>query len=144
MTRSAGPGPGGWRWAGGGSPGAAVSRSARGRASFPTPIAIGEGLMQRQWQARRRMRPAADGARRWDRTYLLILGWGAAIDPPAAPGPGTSFRREQEVEHDGGGLRARVDPAPSAGADHRAAARAAARPSARAGRGAGEREHLPR
>ena len=54
--------------------------------------------MQRQWQVRRRMRPAADGARRWDRAYLLILGWGAAIDPPAAPGPGTSSRREQEVE----------------------------------------------
>src|SRR3954454_22400134 len=104
-------------------------------------MGIGVGLMRRQWQVRRRMRPAADGVRRWDRAYLLILGWGTATAPP--PAPSTSARREQEVEHDGG-LCARVDPAPGAGADRRAAARAAARPPARAGRGAGEREHLPR
>ena len=49
--------------------------------------------MRRQWQVRRRMQPAADGARRWDRAYLLILGWGTAIDRPAAPGPSPSSRR---------------------------------------------------
>src|SRR3954464_14310564 len=105
-------------------------------------MVIGEGLMRRQWQIRRRMLPAADGARRWDRAYLLILGRGTAIDRPTAPGPSTSSRGSQEVSHDGGGLCARVDPAP--GADHRAAARAAARPPARTGRGAGERGGLPR
>src|SRR4051794_19557665 len=78
MTNSACPGPGGCRCADAG-------RSAPGRASFPTPMAIGEGLMRRQWQVRRRMRPAADGARRWDRAYLLILGWGTAIAAPPAP-----------------------------------------------------------
>src|SRR3954471_23545356 len=67
-------------------------------------MVIGEGLMRRQWQIRRRMLPAADGARRWDRAYLLILGWGTAIDRPTAPGPSTSSRGSQEVSHDGGGL----------------------------------------
>src|SRR3954449_2883967 len=104
-------------------------------------MAIGEGLMRPPRQGRHRQRAAADGVRRWDRAYLLILGWGAAIDPP--PAPSTSARREQEVEHDGG-LRARVEPAPGAGPDDRAAARAAARPSTRSRRGAGEREGLPR
>src|SRR3954453_17220536 len=104
-------------------------------------MALGVGLRRRRWQVRGRMRPAADGARRWDRAYLLILGWGTAIAPP--PAPSTSARREQEGEHDGG-LCARVDPAPGAGPDHRAAARAATRPSTRSGRGAGERDGLPR
>src|SRR3954451_4628424 len=84
-------------------------------------------------------------------------GRGATVGPgvPADPGLGRGDRPadgagtehllpgSQEVSHDGGGLCARVDPAPGAGADHRAAARAAARPPARTGRGAGERGRLP-
>src|SRR5690242_20679005 len=103
-------------------------------------MAIGAGLMGRQWQVPRRTRAGAGGVRRWDRAYLLILGWGTAIAPPA---PSTSARREQEVGHDGG-LCACVDPAPGAGPDDRTATRPATRPSARSRRGAGEREGLPR
>jgi hypothetical protein len=49
--------------------------------------------MERQWRVRRQTRPAADGARRWDRAYLLILGWGTTIDRPAGPDPGASSPR---------------------------------------------------
>ena len=50
--------------------------------------------MQRPWQVRRRMQPAADGARRWDRAYLLVLSWSRPDDRPAlrsrAPPPTTA------------------------------------------------------
>jgi hypothetical protein len=59
-----------------------VVRTGRTWAPFPTPTGIGEGIMERQWRVRRRMRPVADGVRRWDRAYLLILGWGATSDRP--------------------------------------------------------------
>ena len=44
--------------------------------------------MKRQWRVRRQMRPAADGARRWDRAYLLVLGWGTSDRPAGVPGTG--------------------------------------------------------
>lgn len=51
--------------------------------------------MSRPWQVRRQMQPAADGARRWDRAYLLVLGWSRTDDRTARPEPGTS-RQAQE------------------------------------------------
>ncbi len=93
--------------------------------------------MQHPWQVRRRMQPVADGARRWDRAYLLVLSWSRADDRPALPEPGTSSQQAQEVSHDGsGGLRSGVDAAAGAGSEHRAAARTAACPSSQPGCGA--------
>jgi hypothetical protein len=37
------------------------------------------GAHAAQWQVRRRMQLAADGAWRWDRVYLLVLSWGTTI-----------------------------------------------------------------
>ena len=31
--------------------------------------------MKRHWQVHRQVQPVMDGARRWDRAYMLILGW---------------------------------------------------------------------
>ena len=56
----------------------------RGAARFPIRIVIWEVPMKRHWQGRRQMQPAADGARRWDRAYMLILG-GSASDRQTAP-----------------------------------------------------------
>ena len=40
--------------------------------------------MKRHWQVRRQMQAATDGARRWDRAYMLILGWSPS-DSRTAP-----------------------------------------------------------
>ena len=42
--------------------------------------------MRRHWQVRRQMLPATDGARRWDRAYMLILGWKASGNQSALRG----------------------------------------------------------
>ena len=60
--------------------------------------------MQRARQVCRRMQPTLDGARRWDRAYLLILSWRRAGDQPAAPAPGASSPQPQEASHDGSGV----------------------------------------
>ena len=60
--------------------------------------------MQRQWQVRRRGQPSVDGARRWDRAYLLILSWSRVDGQPAASLPGASSSQPQEASHDGGGV----------------------------------------
>src|SRR3712207_4052643 len=98
--------------------------------------------MEHPWQVRSRPQPAADGARRWDRAYLLVLGWSRTEDRPALPEPGTSSRHPQEVGHEDGGLCPGLDAATGAGPNHRPAARTAARPPWQPGRGAGERGRL--
>ena len=114
-------------------------------APFPTPMAIGEVPMKRQWQVRRRMRPAADGARRWDRAYLLILSWSRADDQPAASVPGTSSQRAQEVSHEAVAVYVRVSTQRQAQAQTIEQQLERLRAHLRGqGDGADERGHLPR
>jgi hypothetical protein len=75
--------------------------------------------MRCQWIVRRTMQPDPDGQRRWDRAYQEVLAWTKemAVAPAGAwRGPGV-----REDGHEGGALRPRVDAAPGAGPDGRAA-----------------------
>ncbi len=40
--------------------------------------------MKRKWQVRRELVERADGQRRWDRAYQLILGWGMSAQTTEA------------------------------------------------------------
>lgn len=74
--------------------------------------------MKRHWQVRRQMLPASDGARRWDRAYMLILSWSMPADRSAPAEESATSRQFQEVSHEDGCLCARLDPASGAGPDH--------------------------
>ena len=69
--------------------------------------------MRCRWTVRRTMRPDPDGRSRWDRAYQEVLAWteGPARDPAL-----------REAGREGGAPRSRVDAAPGAGPDGRAAA----------------------
>src|SRR5919107_2468096 len=98
--------------------------------------------MRCQWTVRRTTRPAPEGHRRWDRAYQGVLAWteGPADEPVGTSrGPGA-----RETGHEGGALRSRVDAAPGAGPDGRAAAGAPDGPRAAARLGRAPRPRLPR
>jgi hypothetical protein len=78
--------------------------------------------MKRQWRTRRQTLPQSDGQRRWDRAYQLLLEWTtpreiamATADPSAVP-PVAALHSNQEVEHAGGAVCTRLDPATGAAA----------------------------
>jgi hypothetical protein len=71
--------------------------------------------MHRHWQVRRQMLATADGARRWDRAYSLILGWGLPEVQASSMGTGATSRAAQELPHEDGSLRACLDGASSPG-----------------------------
>src|SRR3712207_2054077 len=98
--------------------------------------------MRCRWTVRRTTRPDPDGQRRWDRAYQAALAWteGLAAGPArASRGPGA-----REDGHEGGPLRPRVDAAPGAGSDGRAADRAPDGPRAPARLGRPPRPDLSR
>jgi hypothetical protein len=80
--------------------------------------------MHHQWRLRRETVSVADGNRRWDRAYQLLLE-GA---DPAAPQPMSrtlaptirwgTHQRWEEVPHADRRLRSRLDPQPSSEPDH--------------------------
>ena len=74
--------------------------------------------MKRRWQVRRQMRPVSDGARRWDRAYMLILNWSPTAKGSEPAEESATSRQALEVSHEDGCLRARLDPATGPGADH--------------------------
>jgi hypothetical protein len=74
--------------------------------------------MKRRWQVCRQMRPVSDGARRWDRAYMLILSWGLTATGSEPAGESAASRQALEVSHGDGCLRARLDPATGLGPDH--------------------------
>lgn len=78
--------------------------------------------MKRQWRTRRQALPQSDGQRRWDRAYQLLLEWTtpsetatATADPSPVPTV-AALLSTQEVEHAGGPVCARLDPATGAAA----------------------------
>ena len=83
--------------------------------------------MHHQWRLRRETVSVADGNRRWDRAYQLLLEWG---DPAAlhAPPPNIqthvptirsgTHQRWEEVPHADRRLRTRLNSQPSAEPDH--------------------------
>ena len=83
--------------------------------------------MHHQWRLRRETVSVADGNRRWDRAYHLLLEWS---DPsaPRAPQPVTptyvptirsgTHQRWEEVPHADRRLRTGLNPPPSPEPDH--------------------------
>jgi hypothetical protein len=65
--------------------------------------------MRRTWQVRRSWTEDLDGQRRWDRAYQLLLRWTVAARQPPT---------EEEGNDASGILRAGVDGATAARADH--------------------------
>ena len=51
--------------------------------------------MKRHWQVRRQVQPVMDGARRWDRAYMLILGWSPFGSQMALTGAGAPPRQRR-------------------------------------------------
>jgi hypothetical protein len=80
--------------------------------------------MHHQWRLRRETVNVADGNRRWDRAYQLLLEWGdpAAVQPIAQTLTPTirsnSQQRWEEVSDADRRLRSRLNPQPSAEPDH--------------------------
>jgi len=80
--------------------------------------------MKRQWRTRRQTLPQPDGQRRWDRAYQLLLEWTTPCETASAtsdPSPVSTVApllSTQEVEHAGGPVCARLDPATGAAAKH--------------------------
>ncbi len=73
--------------------------------------------MRRNWTVQRAGQAHPDGPRRWDRAYQRLLT--AAPPQPTTPEPGVPRHPSQpEVAHEGGTVRAGVDRAASAGANH--------------------------
>jgi hypothetical protein len=83
-----------------------------------------------RWVVRRTTRPDPDGQRRWDRAYLEVLAW--TEEPAGAPADGSRGLGVREGGHESGALCPRVDTAPGAGPNGRAAAGAPQRPRAAA------------
>src|SRR5215203_5413416 len=98
--------------------------------------------MRCQWTVRRTMRPTPEGQRRWDRAYQELLAW--TEGPADGPAGASRSPGAREAGHEGGALRARVDAAPSAGPDGRAAAGTPDGPRAAARLGRAPRPHLSR
>ena len=86
--------------------------------------------MHHQWRLRRETVSVADGNRRWDRAYQLLLEW-VSPDPAAPhslPKPVTpthvptirsgTHQRWEEASHADRRLRTRLNPQPSAEPDH--------------------------
>ena len=80
--------------------------------------------MHHQWRLRRATMSVADGARRWDRAYQLVLEWAdLAISQPLPQTlvptirSGTHLRWEEEAPHADRHLRSRLNPQPSAEPD---------------------------
>ena len=67
--------------------------------------------MKHAWKTRRTLLPQADGQRRWDQAYQLLLQWTQASVPPP---PQTT----EEVAHVSSDLCAGLDPKASADPDH--------------------------
>ena len=65
--------------------------------------------MKRQWEVRRQVQPVMDAARRWDRAYMLILGWSALGSRPTLTEASAPSPPAQEVIHEDGGVCARLD-----------------------------------
>ena len=61
--------------------------------------------MKRTWTVHRTVVPCAEGQRRWDEAYQLLLQWTAALPP------------QEEPDASGGRLRTGVDRAPATGAN---------------------------
>lgn len=82
--------------------------------------------MHHQWRLRRETVSVADGNRRWDRAYQLLLEWGDPVAPVPNPITQTAVpmlrsgthQRWEEVPHADRRLRARLNPQPSAEPDH--------------------------
>jgi hypothetical protein len=83
--------------------------------------------MHHQWRLRRATVSVADGDRRWDRAYQLVLEWAdrAAAQPlpqTLAPTNRTirsgTHQRWEEAPHADRHLRSRLNPQPSAESDH--------------------------
>ena len=65
--------------------------------------------MKRHWEVRRQTQPVMDGARRWDRAFMLILGWSVPNRRPALTEAGAPSPPAQEVSHENSGVCARLD-----------------------------------
>lgn len=74
--------------------------------------------MKRHWQVRRQMQAATDGARRWDRAYMLILEMTLPAVPPASPEAVDTSPPAQKGNHEDGDLRAGFDLTASPSPDH--------------------------
>jgi hypothetical protein len=75
-----------------------------------------EGAMKRDWRIRRELLAMPDGQRRWDRAYQDLLTWESPA--VAVPTTGAGERGGKERDDACRDLRAGVDAAASAGADH--------------------------
>jgi hypothetical protein len=73
--------------------------------------------MRHHWGVRRTLQPEADGQRRWDRAYQVLLNGASQEAKPLDP---VIARRppQREVHHESGNLCSRVDPTASAGTNH--------------------------
>jgi hypothetical protein len=77
--------------------------------------------VKRKWKSRRELVERADGQRRWDRAYQLILLWGLteAFEVQQAQAvPVQPDSLAQEVRHEGSCICTSVDIAPSATTDN--------------------------
>lgn len=80
--------------------------------------------MHHQWRLRRATVSVADGARRWDRAYQLVLEWAdlATSQPlPKTLAPricSDTHQRWEEAPHADRRLRSRLNPQPRAEPDH--------------------------
>jgi hypothetical protein len=68
--------------------------------------------MNRHWQMSRTGQPHADGTRRWDRAYQLLLEWARVAAEPDSSSP------QAELTDASSHLRPRLDPAPDPDPEH--------------------------
>jgi len=79
--------------------------------------------MRHQWRCSRSFQEQADGQRRWDHAYLLVVRWANSVPTeadravPDATGAVDPVGTE-EVTHARGDLRAGFDPEPGKQSDH--------------------------
>src|SRR4051812_47606188 len=100
--------------------------------------------MRRQWTVRRTRQPEPDGQRRWDRAYQELLAGtraGSGDEGRADVGPEPS---DLEVKNESSSLGPRLDTAPSASPDGRAAIGSTEEVRRRARLARPDRERFPR
>ncbi len=68
-------------------------------------------MKQRQWQVKRTVKESADGQKRWDRAYLLILEIAQAVQQ-------SQETRTVEVNHASSDLCPGFDPTAGSSPDH--------------------------
>jgi hypothetical protein len=71
--------------------------------------------MRHQWRCSRSFQEQADGQRRWDQAYLLLVRWSSVAQPdrdPPVVDPTVPAGNDEEVAHASSDLRAGLDPKP--------------------------------